>query len=76
MQADRARQLFELADDVRDMAERVIGNGPEPNYAGEKLAFAAERAISALVLLGAEPDEIARLVERAAQHGRWLAGRL
>jgi len=37
--------------------------------------FAAERALTALVLLGVDGDELARRVERAEAHGRWLAGR-
>ena len=69
------RHLLELADDVRDMGQRVLGNGAEPCYAGEKLGWAAERAVCALTLLGWRREDIAELVERAVRHGHWLAGR-
>ena len=69
------RHLLELADDVRDMGARVLRNGAEPCYASEKLGWAAERAVCALALLGWRREDIAALVERAVDHGDWLAGR-
>jgi hypothetical protein len=67
--------ILELADDVREMGQRVLDNGGEPHYAREKLARAATRAITALTLLGTESAEITALVDDAETHGHWLAGR-
>jgi hypothetical protein len=75
MKPEHARHVLECAEDVGDMGQRVMTNGAEPNYASEKLAFAAERAIVALTIIGAPREAIARLVNRAEEHGAWLAGR-
>jgi hypothetical protein len=48
-----AGRLAELAAEVRDMAERVISNGAEPNYAGEKMGRAARCTIEALAVIDA-----------------------
>lgn len=44
-------QLAERAECVKDMAERVLSNGGEPNYAGEKMGRAARAAIEALAIV-------------------------
>lgn len=41
-------RVLEDADTMRDMAQRVLDNGPEPNYASEKIAFAVEVGIRIL----------------------------
>jgi hypothetical protein len=74
MTESAGQNLLALADEIRDMGWRVINNGPEPFYASEKLGRAAEQAVSALALPGWRGDQIARLVDRAIEHGRWLAG--
>jgi hypothetical protein len=44
-------RLEELAEDMHDMAGRVIANGGEPNYASEKLGRAVHEGIQALAAI-------------------------
>lgn len=41
-------RLMEDVENVRDMAQRVLNNGPEPNYAGEKMATALRSSLDVL----------------------------
>jgi hypothetical protein len=43
--------LQELAEDMQDMAGRVIANGGEPNYASEKLRRAVDDGVKALAAI-------------------------
>lgn len=51
-------RLLELIDDVADQCPLVMGNGPEPHYADEKLNFAFRRLTAAPVLVGWTPTEL------------------
>lgn len=74
--ATRRERVVDLADTVRDMGQRVVNNGGEPNYAGEKLGKAAYEAITALALMGWHESDITEFVSRAMLQGQHLRGRL
>ena len=59
----RARRLMEFADDIRDMGQRVVNNGPEATYAEEKLLFAVRCCVRALYHVGQGSDLIEHLGE-------------
>ena len=61
------QRLMTLVDDVGDMVVRVLGNGPEPHYAEEKLGFALERLAAPLVHLHWSPEVIAEHAGTSAQ---------
>lgn len=71
--------LVDAADDVRDMGQRVLNNGPERFYAKSKLSFALTRAAEALTYLGWEEDDLVEVIlssrARAADVMRWYGSR-
>jgi hypothetical protein len=69
----RDNRLMGLVEDVSDQCERIARNGPEPNYAYEKLEFALHQLARALVVTGMTPSEISDAAADAAQRevDRW-----
>jgi len=64
--------LLDAADAIGDMAYRVRLNGPEPNYASEKLGYALYKAAEGLALCDIELEEVTEEARRGHQHGLWL----
>lgn len=64
--------LLDAADAIGDMAYRIRLNGPEPNYASEKLGYALYKAAEGLALCEVELDEVAAEARRGHQNGLWL----
>ena len=64
--------LLDAADAIGDMAYRIRLNGPEPNYASEKLGYALYKAAEGLALCDVELDEVAEEARRGHQNGLWL----
>lgn len=56
-------RLLECADNVRDMGQRVVNNGGEPNYSGEKMHSAVESALRILDHVGYTRDDVIRIVD-------------
>jgi hypothetical protein len=64
--------LSDAADAIADMAQRVQLNGPEPNYASEKLGHALYKSAEALALCGVELEEVITDAHRGYRHGLFL----
>ena len=64
--------LMDAIDSIADMAERVQLNGPEVNYASEKLTWALYRTAEALALCGVELQDVLTEVHGGFAHGAWL----
>lgn len=69
---DPAPILMDAIDSIADMAERVKLNGPEVNYAAEKLTWALYRTAEALALCGVELRHVLTEVHGGYSHGAWL----
>ncbi len=54
------------------MAYRIRLNGPEPNYASEKLGYALYKAAEGLALCDVELEEVTEEARRGHQNGLWL----
>lgn len=65
--------LMDAIDSIADMAERVKLNGPEVNYAAEKLTWALYRTAEALALCGVELPHVLTEVHGGYSHGAWLS---
>ena len=63
--------LMDATDSIADMAQRVQLNGPEVNYASEKLGHALYKSAEALALCGVELEEVVTEVHRGYRHGQW-----
>ena len=66
---DIGPRLMDATDSIADMAQRVQLNGPEVNYASEKLGHALFKAAEALALCGVELEEVVAEVHRGYRHG-------
>lgn len=66
---DAGQALMDAADAIADMAQRVQRNGPEPTYAGEKLAYALYKAAEGLALCDVELEEAVGELHRGYRHG-------
>ncbi len=64
--------LLAAADAIGDMAYRIRLNGPEPNYASEKLGYALYKAAEGLALCDVELEEVTEEARRGHQNGLWL----
>ncbi|MGO9889717.1 MAG: hypothetical protein ACLP0L_17655 [Solirubrobacteraceae bacterium] len=64
--------LMDAIDSIADMADRVRLNGPEVNYAAEKLTWARYRTAEALALCGVELQDVLTEVHGGFAHGAWL----
>jgi predicted HAD superfamily Cof-like phosphohydrolase len=62
---------MDAVDSIADMAQRVQLNGPEVNYASEKLEHTLYKCAEALALCGIELEEVISEVHRGYRHGRW-----
>ena len=69
---DRAPVLMDAIDSIADMAQRVRLNGPEVNYAAEKLMWALYRTAEALAVCGVELEDVLTEVQGGHSHGAWL----
>ena len=69
---DEDRALLDVAHAIADMAHRVLRNGPEPTYAGEKLSQALYKAAEGLALCDVELLEVTEEARAGHEHGRWL----
>ena len=69
------RHLLDARDDIRDMSQRVLDNGPEVHYASEKLGHALFKAAEGLALCDIDLDAVLEQVRRGWARGEWLAGR-
>jgi hypothetical protein len=71
-EADPGPILMAAIDSIADMAERVKLNGPELNYAAEKLTWALYRTAEALALCRVELKDVLTEVHGGYSHGAWL----
>jgi hypothetical protein len=63
---------MDAIDSIADMAGRVKRNGPEVNYAAEKLTWALYRTAEALALCGVELQDVLSELHGGYSHGAWL----
>ena len=61
--------LLDAADGIGDMAYRIRLNGPEPNYASEKLGHALSKAAEGLALCDASLEEVTEEARRGHLNG-------
>jgi hypothetical protein len=61
--------LIDAVDAIADMAERVQLNGPEPNYASEKLGHALSKAAEGLALCDTSLEEVTEEARRGHLNG-------
>ncbi len=61
--------LMDAIDSIADMAQRVKLNGPEVNYAAEKLTWALYRTAEALAVCGVELADVLTEVHGGYSHG-------
>jgi len=64
--------LMDAIDAIADMTRRVKLNGPEVNYAAEKLTWALYRTAEALGVCGVELADVLTEVHGGYSHGAWL----
>lgn len=69
---DPGPMLMDAIDSIADMVQRVKLNGPEVNYAAEKLTWALYRTAEALALCGVELQHVLTEVHCGYSHGAWL----
>ena len=69
---DVGEELMGAADAIADMAQRVQLDGPERNYASEKLGHALYKAAEALALCGVPLEELMSDVRQGYGHGLWV----
>ena len=69
---DVAPVLMDAVDSIADMAQRVRLNGPEVNYAAEKLSWALYRTAEALAVCGVGLKDVLSEVHGGYAHGAWL----
>ena len=64
--------LMDAIDSITDMAQRVKQNGPEVNYASEKLTSVLYRTAEALAVCGVDFGDVITEVHGGYSHGTWL----
>jgi hypothetical protein len=64
--------LMDATDSIADMAQRVQLNGPEVNYASDKLGHALYKSAEALALCGVTLEEAVGELHRGYRHGEWI----
>ncbi len=65
-------ELMGAVDAIADMARRVQLNGPEPEYASEKLSYAVFKAAEGLALCDVELTAVTEETRRGHEHGTWI----
>lgn len=64
------RRVKELADDVRDMGQRVVGDEGRLGYATEKLGYALRYCARAMARCGVELSYVLEQVQDAYERER------
>ena len=62
------QRVLRKAETLQDMATRVLNNGGQPNYAGEKLARAFRANVHALLVLGWRRSDLVEAIDREAHY--------
>ncbi|MBV8219826.1 MAG: hypothetical protein JO325_15290 [Solirubrobacterales bacterium] len=63
---------MDAIDSIADITHRVKLNGPEMNYAAEKLMWALYRTAEALAVCGVDLEDVLTEVQGGHSHGAWL----